>query len=416
MAKGFKGRLLLCLAAVIAAHGTAAAVEIGGWMEAEGRYFFQEPLYPAQDWNSASLAVRPEFYREWAGGHSFTFVPFYRYDSADDQRTRFDVREALFLWPAERYELRAGIGKVFWGVTEGRHLVDIVNQSDTVESIDGEEKLGQPMVNLTLLSDFGTLDLFVLPYFRERTFPGRNGRLRFDPYIDTGRDAVYEDDAKARRVDYALRYSHTLGGWDVGVSQFYGTTREPAFLVRPGATGNLIIDPFYEIISQTGLDLQYVSGAWMWKLEAIYRSGHEDGSYYATDAGLEYTFSGPRLRGMDLGLILEYMYDSREFDVELSELIGGGYIGSRFNTFLNNDFMAGLRFAFNDTASSEILAGFIQDLDNRSAVFQLEASRRLGDSFKLELNTYFFLNAENDPLMNFLRKDSFMQMALKYYF
>ncbi|NOZ11569.1 MAG: hypothetical protein GXP09_11075 [Gammaproteobacteria bacterium] len=404
------------LAILIAFSRPAMAAGLGGWIELEGRYFPDSPPYEGQRQNSVSVAIQPELYQEWAGGRSFTFVPFYRYDSADNQRTRFDIREAMLLWPKKNYELRVGIGKVFWGVTEASHLVDVINQTDLVESIGGEEKLGQPMANFTLLTDQGTLDFFALPYFRERTFPGRGGRLRFDPFIDTGRGAAYESEDKERHVDYALRYSNTIGSLDIGVSHFYGTTRDPAYLPEFDNNGNLGIIPFYEIINQTGLDLQYVSEAWLWKLETIYRSGQADGNFYAVDAGFEYTFSGPGLRGKDLGLIVEYLYDSRDYDLDINALVASGYVSSRFNTFLNNDYLIGLRLAFNDMASSEILAGFIQDIDNHSSVFQLEASRRIGDRWKVKLDAYVFMDAGKDPLLDFLRKDSFVQLALKYYF
>ena len=52
---------------------------------------------------------------------------------------------------------------MFWGVTESQHLVDVVNQTDLVENPDGEEKLGQLMVNLTVARSWGTLNLFVAP-------------------------------------------------------------------------------------------------------------------------------------------------------------------------------------------------------------------------------------------------------------
>ncbi|GMQ87977.1 MAG: hypothetical protein BMS9Abin08_1192 [Gammaproteobacteria bacterium] len=413
-------RSAVYLSTILAVFSNSAmALEFGGWSELEGRVFPNDPLYEGQQQNSASAAIQPEFYQQWAGGSSFTFVPFYRYDSADDQRTHFDIREAMWLWPKDRFELRAGIGKVFWGVTEANHLVDVINQTDLIESLGGEEKLGQPMVNLTLLTDqgtLGTLDVFILPYFRERIFPGRGGRLRFDPYIDTGDEVEYEDSAREGHVDYALRYGNTIGKLDVGVSHFYGTSREPAYLTEFDSNGVLSIIPFYEIINQTGLDIQYAGGAWLWKLEAIYRSGNDDGSFYATDAGFEYTFSGAGLGGMDLGLIVEYLYDSRDFDVDTATLIASGYIGSQFNTFLNNDYMVGLRLALNDEASSEILTGFIQDIDNHASVFQLEAGRRIGDSWKAELDAYIFIDASKDPLLDFLRKDSFVQLALKYYF
>ena len=71
-----------------------------------------------------------------------------------------------------------GINSVFWRVVESNHLVDILNQTDLIEDIDGEEKLGQPMISLSTQQDWGGLSLFVLPWFRERTFPSEEGRLR----------------------------------------------------------------------------------------------------------------------------------------------------------------------------------------------------------------------------------------------
>lgn len=78
--------------------------------------------------------------------------------------------------------------KEFWGVAEARHLVDIINQTDEVENFDREDKLGQPMINLALINNWGTLDFFLLTGFRDRTFPGREGRLRTFPEIDVGEE------------------------------------------------------------------------------------------------------------------------------------------------------------------------------------------------------------------------------------
>ena len=52
------------------------------------------------------------------------------------------------------------------------------------EELDQEEKLGQPMINLALIRDWGTVGLFVLPGFRERTFAGVHGRPRIIPRVE----------------------------------------------------------------------------------------------------------------------------------------------------------------------------------------------------------------------------------------
>ena len=189
-------------------NSTVAVVETGEWsgyVGLEARYFVDDPLYVGQQYNNQSVVFAPEYYRQWQDSRfSLTFRPFLRQDSSDDQRSHVDVRELLWLMVGDNWELRAGLGHLFWGVTESQHLVDIVNQSDSVEDMDGEQKLGQPLIDLSLIRDWGTLDLLLLPGFRERTFPGSDGRLRTALTVDV--DQVgYEADAGDQRVDVALR-------------------------------------------------------------------------------------------------------------------------------------------------------------------------------------------------------------------
>ncbi len=111
--------------------------------------------------------------------------------------------------------MRAGIGKVFWGVTEALHLVDIINQTDLVENPDGEQKLGQPLLKFSLERDWGILDFYALPGFRERTFPGEAGRLRTHPRVDTDL-ASYASDAKSGTWILPYAGPTTSGDWDIG--------------------------------------------------------------------------------------------------------------------------------------------------------------------------------------------------------
>ena len=292
---------MLHLSLPILSH--AWAMELSGYVAAEGRYFFNEPLYPDQERNNVSLALQPELYHEWKGGSSFIFTPFFRLDSVDEERTHFDIRELNYLWLTDHWELRIGVGKVFWGVTEFFHLVDIINQTDLVEHIDHEEKLGQPMLQLTVPSDWGVLELFVLPYFRERTYPGKKGRLRSPLHVDVD-EAEYQSSREERHIDYAVRYSHTVGGIDFGLYYFTGTGREPTLRLRFDSFGRPQLIPFYEQIGQTGLDAQVVTGNWLLKLESLFRTGQDD-DFFASISGFEYSFVNIASSGIDIGLIGE---------------------------------------------------------------------------------------------------------------
>ena len=120
--------------------------------------------------------------------------------------------------------MRAGVDKVFWGATEVYHLVDIINQTDNVENRDGEQKLGQPMFKVSLERDWGVLDLFLMPYFRERTFSSAEGRPRSQPRV-AAELTEYENSREEYHPDVALRWSSNLGDWDLGIAHFHGTGR-----------------------------------------------------------------------------------------------------------------------------------------------------------------------------------------------
>jgi hypothetical protein len=377
-----------------------AAHEFSGFVGGETRVFTQSAIHDGQKDHSASFVLQPEYYHEWEGGSSFTFVPFYRLDSADSERTHFDLRELSYIWLQDDFELRLGVRKVFWGVTEVVHLVDIINQTDLVENSDTEDKLGQPMVNLSLARDWGTVDLFMLPFFRERTFPGRSGRLRSALVVDTDR-AVYESAAEEWHTDWAVRYSHFFGDWDVGLYHFIGTGREPTLLPGSDSSGNAILIPRYEQINQTGLDVSYVINDWLWKLEALYRSGQGAEDYFSWTGGFEYTFTRFMDSEMDLGLVMEAIFDER---------------GDRATTPLENDIALALRLAVNDPQSSEALLGFVQDVKGNARSVFLETSRRFGDNWKLTVEMRAAFSQPESDLLFDQRADDLLQVELNYFF
>jgi len=368
------------------------AAKLSGQINLEHRQFFSKGLQ-GQDRSQSSLVVEPEVYWESGDSASFTFVPFYRIDSMDKERTHGDIREALYLNYWDDYELRAGIGKVFWGVTESAHLVDVVNQVDAIESLDGEDKLGQPMLHLTAIKDWGTLDAMVLPYFRERTFAGEDGRLR--PTVPVSSDAIYESSREEKHIDFAFRYSQMIGDWDLGLSYFQGTNRDPYYQLH-----GTDLKPFYAQSKQVGLDVQGIVGDWLWKWESIYRDSLDHHTGIVT--GFEYTFVGPFETSWDIGLIAEYLYDSR---------------GNNAQTIGQNDVFLGTRFAFNNADSTEVLFGVTQDLDN-SDVYnaKLEASSRITNHLSWKVNGWLFENDTPDDLLYFGRKDDFIEASLEYYF
>ena len=392
---------ILALLLVLPWFGAAGASwELRGNAAVEGRVFFQSPLDPRQYDNDGSISLEPEWAREWNDGRDiFVFRPFGRLDARDDQRSHWDIRELQWIHAGSGWEARVGVGKVYWGVTEAWHLVDIVNQTDLVENPDGEQKLGQPMIKFSLEKGWGTLDLFALVGFRERTFPGVEGRLRTHPRVDPDL-AFYESGAGWKRVDVAARWSHYIGEWDFGFSLFHGTGRDPLFVPMLDGKGELVLAPYYEIIDQASIDLQATLGQWLWKLEALYRDS-DSGGFYALTGGLEYTLVGIADSSADLGIVAELLYDQR---------------GEESANPFNNDAFLALRWTANDPQSSELLGGFIVDWENGSTLLNVEGSRRLGQAWKLSLQLRAWLNVDaKDPQYSFSR-DDYLQLELARYF
>jgi len=373
--------------------------EMRGNFELQDRLFLQDPILPSQPNNQPSVAATPEFFWSWNDNQdSFEFVPFARVDQKDSERTHTDIRELSWVHVGDDWETRIGIRRDFWGVTEFQHLVDIINQDDGIEDIDNEDKLGQPMINLSLVKDWGILDIYLLPYFREKTFATSQGRPSI-PFINTD-NALYESPDKQNHLDWAIRWNHSIDDLDIALSWFEGTSRDPVLIPLLSATGVPELTPFYGLINQAGLELQANLESTLWKLEAIHNL-NEFENYWALQGGFEYSQYGIFESNADLGWLVEYAWDQRGQD--------------GISTF-QNDLFVGSRLALNDVESSEILMGFGYDFDFKSSSFLVEASRRFGDSFKVSLDVRFF-NAtnNNDPLYLF-RKDDHFQLTAQYFY
>ena len=392
--------LALALFFLLGQPSTSQGIELSGDLSLEGRLFFNDPAWPGQKDSSLSAAVNVELYHPFQDNLSVTLKGFYREDNQDKERTHGDLRLAELLYYNDSFELTAGLGKVFWGATEFVHLVDIINQTDQVEGLDGEEKLGQPMVHLTIPSEWGVMEGFALPWFRERTFPGEPGRFRTPLVVDTDK-TVYESNSEEHHFDFALRYSTTVDQADIGLYYFNGTARDPVLLGAIDPTSNSpILYPYYEQIGQTGLDIQLSAGEWLLKGEAYYRTG-QSRSYAATTFGFEYTFVGIGETMMDLGLLGEYVYDDRD----------NGWLP----TIYENDIMAGVRLVVNDMADTTLLCGVIRDLHSGSTIIGIEGSRRLGEAIRINVDASFFVDMEpSDPAFAFA-KDDFLKIEIIYY-
>jgi len=104
---------------------------------------------------------------------------------------------------------------------------------------------------------------------------------------------------------------------------------------------------------------------------------------------------------MDLGFVGEWLYDDREDDAD---------------TAFENDIAGGLRLTVNDAASSEALLGWVQDVDTSARLLFLEASRRFGNNWLLNIEMRLSLDQPASDFLFEQRKDDLFQTELFYYF
>jgi hypothetical protein len=362
-------------------------------VELEELLFLNHGLYERQKQNYFSLAFRSEYSINWNKGRSlFKTSLFGRYDQHDKTRNHIDISELYWQMVRGNHELSLGLKEIFWGVTEAAQLVNVINQSSYTESFDGKTKLGQPMVHYSLVESVGTFDLFMLPYFRVPAFPGEKGRLR-SPFVIDEKNIPFESKLKRLQPDFAFRWSHYFGKLDIGISHFYGTGRQP--LISDLGKFDLV----FALVNQSAIELQATTGSLLWKLEAI-NNANKIKNYRALAVGFEYTLANVRGSGLDIGLLGEYLYDSRDH-LALNSL--------------QNDVFTGARLAFNDKNDIQLLVGTVLDLQNGSQMISFEGNRRFGESWTIEIEGRFFDNISPEEFMFFMRRDGFLKFSIKKY-
>jgi hypothetical protein len=364
----------------------------------ETRIYLDESQYGVDEQFENVLKLRPNFSYAWDNYRKLIqLTPYAAYSTVDDNRTHADLREASFTGSYGNFEIKAGLSRVFWGVAESVHLVDIINQTDLVENIDGEEKLGQPMLSTSWISTYGQLSLFLLPYFRERNFPGMDGRLRSSIVVDDDHP-VFESSREEKHIDWAVRWSKSISVFDIGISHFRGTSRDPVLAFSVNSIGNPVLLPTYYLIDQTGVDIQVTFDSLLLKHESIYRNYQSyTGDFFAQVSGLEYTILSAFDSNYDIGLITEYIYA----DDEQNSLISS-----------DNNLFFGVRCTFNDIQGTEFLAGINSELDTSNHTISVEGKRRITDKIALSLEARLF--NFNSGQMESFDKESYVQIELSY--
>jgi hypothetical protein len=373
----------------------ASSVVWRGYIGAEGRLFNQSPALEEQVRHGFALVTQPEFSFATADRrHRINAMVFARL-SASPEYGSVDVRELFWQYRRGQWSLLAGMNRVFWGATESRHAIDIVNQSDMRENYIGDVKMGQLMVVASLQRAWGQLEFYALPVFRPRAFPQNDDRPRI--LLPVTDEEVVDDPP----LDVAGRVSISRGDVDVHAFYFHGVNREPNLIPVFDASGApTALKPMYRTIDQVGGDVQYARGPWLFKGELMHRRT-PDAQFQAAVGGFEYGLTRVFGSASDLSLLSEYQFDNRP-DTEWPAPAARGIY-------------AGLRLALNDTGSSEVKAGVVHDLKSHSWLIKADFTRRLTDHWGLTVAYSGFRNVSNSRALADFARDSHSTITLRRY-
>jgi hypothetical protein len=391
---------LLCVAGFAAP--VVAQVTVSGGLSGEIRAFPERPPRTEQDVQAAQPAFIGEARLEAHGpGKRFmvTFNPYLRYDAVDAQRSVFDLHELKVSAGGQRWHVKAGYDVEFWGVMEVVNPVNVLNQTDVTEDFLTKRKLGHPMVDYTLLGNFGTVDFYVLSGFRPMRFPTATARL--SPAVPIYQDEVIYGSGRGRsQVEGAVRYFRNVRNVYFGVSQFYGYARDPEMLVAFDSQSKPYLAARYDLEHQTGVEMQVTFGNVILKSEDVFRVDAHARRSHALSAGGEYDLGSVLHSGQTFSLFAEYYFDSRS-----QSLV----------TPFRNDVFAGTRVGLNDRRSSEVRVWGNYDLSARKVTaIMVDASVRLSERLKAVV-AYRGIVARQDALDSIAR-DSHLVFKLESFF
>jgi hypothetical protein len=367
------------------------SASLRGKLETRLDYYPDTPVYPDQ--SSAdlqpALALGLEMHENLSRNITSRVSLFGRFNPHAEQQFTGDVREAWLGYYGENSEFYAGMLMERWGELEAENIVDILNPRDAVEDFQGDVKLGIPGLKASYLGEEFQLDAWLLPYARPRRLA--EGKDRFRITALPLREAEFE--SGRNHLSAAVRLSTVQGNLEAAVAHYYGHARNPWFQLQTDAVGRPdALIPTYDLINQTSLELLWVRGHALWKLEALHNAGPED-DFFALGLGVEREI--PRLwdTRTSLTLYAEGYYDGREASPMLPLAP------------FQRDVFLGARLAMNDIRSTEYQVRITHDLEYTSTLLDLRAARRLNSEWSMQAVLYAFLNVEDDPALVTFRDD-----------
>jgi hypothetical protein len=384
------------LSSVALAQPAVAQWTYRGYGEYEALQFLTHPPSPVQVGENHAVKLRLEAHYPLAETLSFGVQPFLRKDFNDEDRDEARLDELWLGYTGTDWDLRVGYQLFSWGSLESVRRIDVLNPLDYQEDILEPPTMGIPALRLLRLWENSDLSFYYQPYYIPSLFPGQHS-------IYSVSDGLPVEQADSEfSPQYALRYFYSGSGFDLALSYFHGTERNPLFALDLSGTPRVTATTYRS--DRVGLEATKVVGDLLLKAEIIYRWPHMDQLEDSLLVGLgtEYTYYTV-WRQSDLTLFGEYLADT-----------SGGNPGDFPQ--LQNDVFLGARWMLNDQSRQQLEAGLLFDVeDSDSYVWRATYSRDLTNNITLDArytNSFgFFFDPTRDE-----DGDGAVSLALRFNF
>ncbi len=381
----YKIFILIVFTMVQAAHADG---NVKAKLTVESRFYPNSNIGTLEDGQSLELNI--EAYQDFGRARGvLEFIA--RLDDQDSGRRILDARQAYISSEIAGFEIYVGNRQVFWGKAESANVVDVINQRDSAADQGNVGKLGAPSLSIESYGDYGDVQIWYLPNFREVTFNDATAHPSVGLPIKAAR---YQRPEGKYADDFALRFATVIDDLDLAGSFFHGTARTPILSLEDMGTA---LEPYYPEQRSFGLEVQYTGDATLLKWESLH--GKQDGrKFSASVGGLEYTHYSVFDKVWDLGLIAEAQYDDRP------------------QAAADQFYVAGLRLTFNDTQDTNLLLLISQDEAREQSLISFEASRRLNSWSSLDLGAKFFESKSSSSMFDSFDDDDVISIKLNMFF
>lgn len=309
----------------------------------------------------------------------------------------FDPTVAKLTYSSDNWQIDAGYDLVFWGVTEGRNVVNIINQRDQIRDPFFDQGLGQSMIAARYFGSALTLEAFILPHFEELNF-GAKGRPWGLGLPVNDDHSTFESADGANHIDYALRVSGTHGNFEYAAFAFDGTLRTPELQFDPSSTS---LAPNYILGQQLGFEAQYTSGATLLKLESVRTWPKSKDSYTSTILGIEHTVGDIFGLPAEASLFAEYNHDSRQNDSTV---------------LFQNDVFLGTQLRFSNRLDTQVDLGAFFDLEYGGVIGSLRMSSRVTESLRAKAEFIYIDASDSKDSLSQARDFDQVSIGLEWHF